>query len=60
MTAKKVQPGRRRSQMDERNPGELIDPIPIEMPAGIPRKQSVSQQIQTEIAIQISKKQTGT
>ncbi len=52
--------GRRRAQMDERNPGEVIDPIQhVEIPIGTRKLPSVSQQIQEQIAIQIAKKQPG-
>ncbi len=63
MTAKKKEAvqrgGRMRSHMERRNKGEVIDPTPIELPAGTRNLPSVSQQIQEQIAIQIAKKQTG-
>lgn len=42
-----------------RNPGEVIDPMPVEIPAGTRKLPSINQQIQEQIAIQIAKKQTG-
>lgn len=42
-----------------KNPGEVIDPKPVELPMGTRKLPSVNQQIQEQIAIQIAKKQRG-
>ncbi len=51
--------GRKAAQNKKRNPGEVIDKTPAEIPAGTHVLPSVSQQIQEQIAIQIAKKETG-
>ncbi len=41
------------------DPGETIDPIPVEIPAGTRKLPSIAQEIQAQIAIQIAKKKQG-
>lgn len=55
----KTQTTGRAGHQARKNPGEKIDPVPVEIPAGTRKLPSINQEIQQQIAIQIAKKQTG-